>query len=60
MLRFWRMRAARTSGVAPLPNRRSKTTCGLSSIGSGLVRGTVSISGVGSSTHEIEFVYEQL
>ena len=30
---------ARTSGVAPLPNSRSNTTCGLSSIGSGLVRG---------------------
>ena len=54
------MRCARTSGVEPLPNRRSKTTCGFSSIGSGLVRGTVSFSGVGSSTHEIEFVYEQL
>jgi hypothetical protein len=50
------MRCARTSGVDPLPNNRSNTTCGLSSIGSGLVRGTVSLSGVGSSTHEIEFV----
>jgi hypothetical protein len=29
-------------------------------MGSGLVRGTGSLSGVGSSTHEIEFVYEQL
>ena len=60
MLRFCFMRAARTSGVAPLPNRRSKTTCGLSSIGSGLVRGIGSVSGVGSSIQEIEFVYEQL
>ena len=47
---------ARTSGVAPLPNSRSNTTCGLSSIGSGLVRGVGSLSGVGSSIHEIEFV----
>ena len=38
------MRAARTSGVAPLPNSRSNTTCGLSSIGSGLVRGVGSPS----------------
>ena len=42
MLRLCFMRCARCSGVEPLPNRRSKTTCGLSSIGSGLVRGTVS------------------
>src|SRR5687768_18541567 len=54
------MRCARCSGVEPLPNRRSKTTCGLSSIGSGLVRGTFSSGGVGSSIHEIELVYEQL
>ena len=54
------IRAARTSGVAPLPNRRSKTTWGLSSMGRGLVRGVGSPSGVGSSTHEIELVYEQL
>ncbi len=54
------MRAARTSGVAPLPNRRSNTTCGLSSIGSGLVRAIGSFAGVGSSIHEIELVYEQL
>ena len=61
MLRLCFMRCARTSGVEPLPNSRSKTTCGFSSIGSGLVRGTVSVSsGVGSSIHEIEFVYEQL
>ena len=38
MLRFCRIRATRSSGVAPLPNRRSNTTCGLSSIGSGLVQ----------------------
>ena len=37
MLRFWRIRAARISGVDPLPNSRSNTFCGLSSIGSGLV-----------------------
>jgi len=56
------IRAVRTSGVAPLPNRRSKTTCGLSSIGSGLVRGMLSPGRPedGSPTHEIEFVYEQL
>ena len=60
MLRLCFMRAARNSGVAPLPNSRSNTTCGLSSIGRGLVRGTVSPSGVGRSIHEIEFVYEQL
>ena len=60
MLLLWRIRCARTSGVEPLPNRRSKTTCGFSSIGRGLVRGTVSFSGVGSSIHENEFVYEQL
>src|SRR5262249_46150459 len=56
----WRIRAARTSGVAPLPNRRSNTFCGLSSIGSGLVCTYGSFGGVGSSIHEIEFVYEQL
>src|SRR5262245_255666 len=60
MLRFWRMRAARTSGVEPLPNSRSNTFCGLSSIGSGLVCTNGSFGGDGSSTHEIEFVYEQL
>ena len=61
MLRLCRSRSARSSGVAPLPNRRSKTTCGLSSIGSGLVRGSGSPgSAVGSPTHEIELVYEQL
>ena len=60
MLRFWRRRAARISGVAPLPNSRSKTACGFSSIGSGLVRSSGSPGGVGRSIHEIEFVYEQL
>ena len=59
MLRFSRIRLARTSGVAPLPNSRSKTACGFSSIGSGLVR-SGSLGGVGRSIHEIEFVYEQL
>ena len=60
MLRFCRMRAMRSSAVAPLPNSRSNTTAGLSSIGIGLVRCTVSFAGVGTSIHEIEFVYEQL
>jgi hypothetical protein len=60
MLRLCFMRAARTSGVAPLPNKRSNTTCGLSSIGNGLVRRIGSFSGVGSPTQEIELVYEQL
>jgi hypothetical protein len=60
MLRFWRIRAVRTSGVAPLPNSRSNTFCGLSSIGSGLVCTYGSFGGVGTSIHEIEFVYEQL
>src|SRR2546425_1343193 len=50
MLRLCFMRAARTSGVAPLPNSRSKTTCGFNSIGSGVV----------AVFHEMEFVYEQL
>ena len=56
MLLLCFMRCARTSRVEPLPNRRSNTTCGFSSIGSGLVRCTVSFSGVGKSTHEIELV----
>jgi hypothetical protein len=59
MLRLSFMRCARTSGVAPDPNRRSKTTCGFSSIGSGLVRtcaGPGPVVSGGSSIHEIEFV----
>ena len=60
MLRLCLMRAARISGVAPLPNSRSNTTCGFSSIGSGLVRAAARPGGVGRPTHEIEFVYEQL
>ena len=60
MLRVCFRRAARTSGVAPLPNSRSNTTCGFSSIGSGAVRISGSPGGVGSPTHEIELVYEQL
>src|SRR6266516_1739430 len=60
MLRFWRIRAARTSGVEPLPNNRSNTFCGFSSIGIGLVCTYGSFGGVGSSIHEMEFVYEQL
>ncbi len=60
MLWFCFMRAVRISGVVPLPNSRSKTTCGLSSIGSGLVRASVSFGSLGRSIHEIEFVYEQL
>src|SRR6516225_3657626 len=60
MLWFCRMRDARISAVEPLPNSRSKTFCGLSSIGSGLVWTYGSLGGVGNSTHEIEFVYEQL
>src|SRR5262245_19129733 len=59
MLRFSCIRASRSSGVEPDPNSRSKTTCGLSSIGSGLVRWT-STGGVSRPIHEIEFVYEQL
>ena len=59
MLWFCRMRAARTSGVEPLPNSRSNTACGFSSIGSGLVR-IGSPGGVGRPIHEMEFVYEQL
>jgi hypothetical protein len=43
-------RAARSSDVLPSPNIRSKTTCGLSSIGSGEV----------GDAQEIVFVYVQL
>src|SRR5262245_7292645 len=60
MLRLCFIRSARNSGVDPLPKSRSNTTCGFSSIGSGLVRGTFSSGGVGSSIQEIELVYEQL
>jgi hypothetical protein len=56
MLRRCTRRAARSSGVPPLPNSRSKTTCGLSSIGSGAVRISGSVDGVGNPTHEMEFV----
>jgi len=54
------MRATRISGVAPEPKSRSKTTCGLSSIGSGLVRCSPSPGVVGRPIHEMELVYEQL
>ncbi len=60
MLRRRTSRAARTSGVPPLPKRRSNTTCGFSSIGSGAVRINGSVDGVGRPIQEIEFVYEQL
>ena len=60
MLRRCTRRAARSAGVPPLPNSRSKTTCGLSSIGIGAVRISGSVDGVGRPIHEIEFVYEQL
>ena len=56
MLRVCLRRCARTSGVPPLPNSRSNTTCGFSSIGSGAVRISGSSGGVGSPTQEIEFV----
>ena len=44
------MRAARWAGVPGRPNRRSNTTRGLISIGSGVV----------GELHEIVFVYAQL
>ncbi len=50
MLRSSRLRAARSAGVLPSPNRRSNTPCGLRSMGSGVV----------GDDHEIEFVYAQL
>ena len=37
MLRSSCRRAARSSAVPPSPNMRSKTSCGFSSIGSGVV-----------------------
>ncbi len=43
-------RSMRSSGVPPAPNRRSKMTCGLRSIGSGEV----------GDDHEIVFAYAQL
>jgi len=60
MLRRRTSRAARISGVPPLPKRRSNTTCGFSSIGRGAVRINGSVDGVGRPIQEIELVYEQL
>ena len=50
MLACVRRRSMRSSGVPPAPNRRSKITCGLRSIGSGDV----------GDDHEIVFAYAQL